>query len=117
MREPATRPRLVLFDWECTSIQLPQRDLVEFLSYAISDRISDAEIIGLLDAGRTELARRSKTEIDRRAWLEGCRLSIQDLHVNRMACQLVLHITLNRPDIERVFLASMRILHLLESSH
>lgn len=117
VREPATRPRLVLFDWECTSIQLPQRDLVEFLSYAISDRISDAEIIGLLDAGRSELARRSKTEIDRRAWLEGCRLSIQDLHVNRMACQLVLHITLNRPDIERVFLASMRILHLLEPSH
>jgi hypothetical protein len=34
-----------------------------------------------------------------------------------MACQLVLHITLDRPDIERVFLASMRILHLLESSH
>jgi thiamine kinase-like enzyme len=113
VRSPGTQPRLVLFDWECTSIQLPQRDLVEFLSYAISDRISDAEILGFLEAARVELARRTHRNIDRRAWLDGCRLSIRDLHVNRMACQLVLHITLNRPDIERVFRASMRILRVL----
>ena len=113
VREPATRPRLVLFDWECASIQLPQRDLVEFLSYAISDSITDAEIADFLEAGRGELERRTHRQIDRRAWLEGCRLSIWDLHVNRMACQLVLHITLNRADIERVFHASMRILGLL----
>jgi hypothetical protein len=31
-----------------------------------------------------------------------------------MACQLVLHITLDRPDIERVFRASMRILGCIE---
>ncbi|MEO8677112.1 MAG: hypothetical protein ABI569_16170 [Casimicrobiaceae bacterium] len=111
-----TRPRrLVLFDWECTSIQLPQRDIVEFLSYAIGDGITDADIVDFLEAARAELARLSKREIDRQAWLEGCRLSIQDLHVNRMACQLVLHITLNRPDIERVFRASMRILGVLEA--
>jgi len=113
VREPATRPRLVLFDWECASIQLPQRDLVEFLSYAVSERISDAEVAGLIENGRAELERCAGRAIDRDAWLEGCRFSIMDLHVNRMACQLVLHITLNRPDIERVFRASMRILDLL----
>jgi len=116
VRSPSTEPRLVLFDWECASVQLPQRDLVEFLSYALSERISDAEILDLLDTGRAELARRSGQEIARRAWLEGCRHSIQDLHVNRMACQLVLHIRLNRPDIERVFRASMRILRALEAA-
>ena len=114
VREPATQPRLVLFDWECASIQLPQRDLVEFLSYSVSEHISDAEIAGLIETGRAELERRAGRAIDRDAWLEGCRCSIMDLHVNRMACQLVLHMTLNRPDIERVFHASMRILNLLE---
>jgi hypothetical protein len=113
VREPATRPRLVLFDWECTGIQLPQRDLVEFLSYAISERITDAEIAGFIEVARAELERRTERAIDRRTWLDGCRYSIMDLHVNRMACQLVLHITLNRPDIERVFRASMRMLDLL----
>ncbi len=116
VRNPATRPQLVLFDWECASIQLPQRDLVEFLSYAISDSITDAEIADFIETAREELARRTKREIDRHAWREGCRYSIWDLHVNRMACQLVLHISLNRPDIERVFRASMRILSGLESA-
>ncbi len=110
VRNPATHPRLVLFDWECASIQLPQRDLVEFLSYAISDSITNAEVADFIEAARRELARLTRREIDRHAWLEGCRYAIWDLHVNRMACQLVLHITLNRPDIERVFRASMRIL-------
>jgi hypothetical protein len=110
VRSPATQPRLVLFDWECASIQLPQHDVVEFLSYAISDRISDAEVDGLIESARAELERLTQLEIGRPEWLEGVRYAVWDLHVNRMACQLVLHITLNRPDIERVFRASMRIL-------
>ena len=115
VRNGAGPRRLVLFDWECASIQLPQRDIVEFLSYAIGEGITDVDIVNFLEEARAELARLGRREIDRRAWLEGCRLSIQDLHVNRMACQLVLHITLERPDIERVFRASMRILGLLEA--
>ncbi len=114
VRDPQTNPHLVLFDWECTSIQLPQRDLIEFIAYALSDRISDVEIDALLEAARAELERLSGQAIDRREWLEGFRLSLWDLHVNRMACQLTLHITLNRPDIERVFRASMRILARIE---
>jgi len=114
VRDPAGQPRLTLFDWECTSIQLPQRDLVEFLSYAIGDATGDEDILALLEAGRAELATRSGKAIEQDAWLEGCVLSIRDLHVNRMACQLVLHITLDRPDIERVFRASMRILACIE---
>ena len=66
VREPGNAPRLVLFDWECTSIQLPQRDLVEFLSYAISDRISDAEIIGAARCG-AHRARAAQRTADRRA--------------------------------------------------
>lgn len=114
VRTPGKAPHLVLFDWECTSIQLPQRDLVEFLSYSISDRISDAELMALVETARAELAQRSGQPIEAREWLEGCLYAVWDLHVNRMACQLVLHITLNRPDIERVFHASIRILACVE---
>ena len=116
VRDPGGDPRLVLFDWECASIQLPQRDLVEFLSYAVSAQISDAQIDALIESARLELAERSHQKIDARAWLEGFRDSVYDLHVNRMACQLTLHITLNRPDIERVFRASLRILERLEQA-
>lgn len=114
VRSPASAPRLVLYDWECASVQLPQRDLVEFLSYAISERVTDSDVLGFLDAGRRKLARESGKAIEQLPWLQGCRLSIFDLHVNRMACQLTLHITLNRPDIERAFRASMRILACVE---
>jgi hypothetical protein len=114
VRTPETDPRLVLYDWECASIQLPQRDLVEFLSYAISEGVSDDEVLGFLDAARRKLAGDSGKAIGQEEWLEGCRLSILDFHVNRMACQLTLHVTLNRPDIERVFRASLRILGCVE---
>jgi hypothetical protein len=116
VRSPEAAPQLALFDWECTSIQLPQRDLVEFLSYALSDRIADGEVLALLDAGRTELERASGKAVAPREWLEGCRYALWDLHVNRMACQLVLHITLNRLDIERVFRASLRLLGIVEQA-
>jgi hypothetical protein len=116
VRDPKTAPQLVLFDWECTSVQLPQRDLVELLSYCLSDRISDAEIVAILDSAREHLEARSKQQISRQEWRDGCVWSIRDFHVNRMACQLTLHVTLNRPDIERVFRASMRILNVLEQN-
>jgi hypothetical protein len=116
VRNPATEPRLVLFDWECASIQLPQRDLVEILSYTIGEGTTDADIARYLEAARLQLAESARTAVDPREWLEGCRYSIRDFHVNRMACQLVLHITLNRPDIERVFRASKRILACVERS-
>jgi hypothetical protein len=109
VRDPAGEPRLVLFDWECASIQLPQRDLVEFLSYAISASTTDADIAGFIEAARMQLAESAQVEVEGHEWLVGCRYAIRDFHVNRMACQLVLHITLNRPDIERVFRASLRI--------
>lgn len=114
VRSPQTDPRLVLYDWECASIQLPQRDLVEFLSYAASGRLSDDDLLAILDAARRKLAGDSGRAIGQREWLEGCRLSLFDLHVNRMACQLTLHVTLRRPDIERVFKASMRLLGIVE---
>jgi hypothetical protein len=116
VRDPYRDPRLVLFDWECASIQLPQRDLVEFLSYAINERTTDADIIRYLSAARLQLEESARVAVDPLEWLIGCRYSIRDLHINRMACQLVLHITLNRPDIERVFHASLRILNCVENS-
>ncbi|HTK94535.1 MAG TPA: phosphotransferase [Terriglobales bacterium] len=116
VRDPQTKPQLVLFDWECTSIQLPQRDLVELLSYCLDERTSDAEILSTLEAARAHLAECSGQKIDPQDWRQGCIDSIRDFHINRMACQLVLHITLNRPDIERVFRASMRILRSLEQN-
>ena len=114
VRTPQTDPRLALYDWECASIQLPQRDIVEFLSYAAGERLSDEDLLAVLDAARRKLAGDSGKAVGQREWLEGCRLSIMDFHVNRMACQLTLHVTLNRPDIERVFRASMRILACVE---
>lgn len=109
VRSPGKDPRLVLFDWECAAIQLPQRDLVEFMSYTISEATTPEEIDALIEAARAQLESSSQQKIDPRAWWEGCLYSIYDFHVNRMACQLVLHLTLTRPDIERVFRASLRI--------
>lgn len=110
VRNPDTNPQLCLYDWEVTMIQLPQRDLIEFLSYVISDRISDDEIKYFIEQSRIDLEKFSQKKIDRRQWIEGFLYSNYDFHVNRMACQLVLHKTLTRPDIERVYRASMRIL-------
>ncbi len=114
VRAPDGDAKLVLFDWECASIQLPQRDLVEILSYVINEQTGAAEIAGFLEAARLQLAADSGFAIDRREWLDGCRYAVRDFHVNRMACQLSLHVTLNRPDIERVFRASLRILASVE---
>ena len=114
VRNPDGDAKLALYDWECASIQLPQRDVVEILSYVINERTGCTEIAGFLDAARMQLAADSGQQVEPQEWLVGCRYALRDFHVNRMACQLSLHVTLKRPDIERVFRASMRILACVE---
>lgn len=117
VRNPNTKPQLCLFDWEVPIIQLPQRDLIEFLSYVISDRITDKDIIEIVDASGQHLEKISNIQIDPTEWRRGFLYANYDYHINRMACQLVLHKTLNRPDIERVFRASMRLLTILHKNN
>ena len=47
--------RLCAYDWELATIQVPQRDLVEFLSFMELERYSDDDLMGFIERHRARL--------------------------------------------------------------
>jgi hydroxymethylglutaryl-CoA reductase (NADPH) len=44
MRQLGQKWKLCLFDWEVATTHIPQRDLVEFLSYVISKNVTNSDM-------------------------------------------------------------------------
>lgn len=117
MRSDKYKFRLELFDWEVPEIHVPQRDLIELLSYILDpNNVTDEEIANYIELNRRELEKISRISIDRTTWLAGCLYAMYDYYIDRLACQLMLHRVLVRPDITRVFHTSQRILHYLKNT-
>lgn len=110
MRHDNQKIRLVLFDWEVPEIHVPQRDLIELLSYVLSKNVSTEEIGNYIELNRITLEKASGLAIDKTEWLAGCLYAMHDYQIDRLACQLMLNRIIKRPDIERVYYSSQKIL-------
>ena len=87
----AEAPQLCAFDWELATIQVPQHDLAEFLTFVTTDKTSAEEIDAYIELHRTTLTQLVDEEIDPRLWRRGYELSLYDLAVNRIAMYLMAH--------------------------
>ncbi len=58
-------PRLVMYDWELPGIQNPQRDLIEFLVYALPSRVAVETIDKYAEYYRKILEEKSKVELNK----------------------------------------------------
>jgi hypothetical protein len=106
---------LCLYDWEVATIHLPQRDLVEFLSYLITPEVSDSDLRDYFEISRVTLEKLSQQKIEPKTWLTGCLYALYDYQIDRLALQLNFHKVLQRVDIERVWKSSRRILAFLKN--
>jgi hypothetical protein len=108
------RPRLCMFDWECVTIHVPQRDLVELLSYIMSPDVDDNDIDHYLKAYYDTFNSVAAQAFNWTEYMQGCLYALHDYQIDRLATQLALHKVLTRVDIERVFRTSRQLLHLLQ---
>ena len=89
IRQVAGKKSLCLFDWECSIIHLPQRDLCEFLCYVLPEHVSVQEVAELLERHRQRLEQFSNTTIDPLVWTQGFGLCLNDYLINRLALEVI----------------------------
>jgi len=85
VRRPPSAVQLCVYDWELATIGLPQRDLAEFLAFAMSPHASRAEVTHWVDRYRDLLEKEAGSRLDRSEWLVGFRSALAELLVDRLA--------------------------------
>ena len=100
--EPGDGLSLVAYDWELTSVHLPQRDLVELLSYVLTPDVSASTVDHFVEFHRRAVEKTSGTEIPRAMWRRGYELALWDFVIRRLSLYLLAHTVHRLPFIERV---------------
>ncbi|HET9196504.1 MAG TPA: thioester reductase domain-containing protein [Vicinamibacterales bacterium] len=84
LRSDPHGPRLVAYDWELAAIGAPQRDLAEFLCFALPGGVDGDVLAESIERHRTTLERHSGVALDRRVWQEGFRSALAYFLVSRL---------------------------------
>lgn len=84
-------PRLSAYDWELATVQVPQHDLAELLTFVTHAGTTPEQISGYIELHRTTLASLTGRDIDPVQWRRGYELSLHDLAINRIAMYLMAH--------------------------
>jgi hypothetical protein len=93
--------RLCAFDWELAVYDLPQRDLVELLSFVLTPE-STAQAPGYLEHARLALERAARRAFDTTGWHSGVRIALADFGVRRLPMYLMAHRFRPQRFLERV---------------
>jgi hypothetical protein len=93
--------RLCAFDWELAAYDLPQRDLVELLSFVLTPETT-AQAPGYLEHARLALERASRRAFETTAWHSGVRIALADFGARRLPMYFIAHRFRPQRFLERV---------------
>jgi hydroxymethylglutaryl-CoA reductase (NADPH) len=115
-RNVALRPdgdghRLCAYDWELSTLQVPQHDVAEFLCFTLPLDATRADLEHYVDVHRRALQEASGQELDPAMCFRAFELSAYDLLVNRFALYMMAHTFRQYPFMEHV---TARTRHLIE---
>ncbi|MCB0419574.1 MAG: phosphotransferase [Bdellovibrionales bacterium] len=74
---------VVVYDWELSTISLPQRDSLEFLSFTLQP-CEVKSVLEILENQRKELMRSTNCLIDKKTWLQGAKWSLLEFILYRL---------------------------------
>ncbi|MCC8422416.1 phosphotransferase [Photorhabdus thracensis] len=93
--------RLCAWDWELSTLHLPQRDLAELLAFSL-DQHSDADSVAYyIELHRVELEQKSGISLDPICWQRGYELALRDLWMRRIPLYMMAHNVVGYPFMER----------------
>lgn len=101
--------RLVVYDWELSTIHIPQRDLAEFLVFALSPTCGPAEVDHHLEVHRCALQEASGHEISVEQQRLAYQLGLLDFTVGRMGPLLMAHTLRDYPFMTRAVSSTRRL--------
>ncbi|MEU0544240.1 phosphotransferase [Nocardia sp. NPDC005978] len=104
--------RLVAYDWELATIHLPQRDLADFLAFALPPDVGPDRVAELVEHHRAAIEHHTGAPLDPAAWRRGYRWALWDFAIYRLQLLLLAHAHQELPFLERVTATTLRLLAL-----
>ncbi|MCX7621354.1 MAG: hypothetical protein N2037_10990 [Acidimicrobiales bacterium] len=114
---PRSTPGLgspVIYDWELTIVDVPQRDLAEMLTFTMLPGTPRSEVDELVDHHRWTVEKTSGITIDRELWFEIFRVELKLEAINRVGLQLLFATELGLPYVPRIYATIDHLLDLYE---
>jgi hydroxymethylglutaryl-CoA reductase (NADPH) len=93
---------LCAYDWELATINIPQRDLAELLSFTLHGSASKESINTYVEYHRTCLEEASGQSFDPEQWRRGFIIALHEFTINRVCMYLMSHTFRNYKFLERV---------------
>ena len=93
---------LCAYDWELATVDVPQRDLAEFLSFMELERYTDEQLFEFIERHRVKLEEASGQSIPAKAWMQGFNLTLRHYSMTRVTIYLMSHTFRNYKFLERV---------------
>jgi thioester reductase-like protein len=90
-RQPTGPSPLSVFDWELAAVDVPQHDFAELLCFVLPADCDAATLARLLETHRQALQEAAGVPVDRQQWLQGFRLSLRYLLINRLPLYTLIH--------------------------
>lgn len=105
--------KLVIYDWELAVFGSPVRDLIEFLSFVITDAWSDQDILDMIEYHRQRLMSESGKSCDVEHWKEEIKRITAEYMAGRVTFYLLGESMLNYGFSKRILSAALRISNLV----
>ena len=102
LRNTPDGPHLIAYDWELATIGAPQRDLAEFLCFALPDAVDGPTLAESIERHRTMLERHTGRHLGRREWQEGFQSALAYFLVSRLALYVMINRVRPLPFLPRV---------------
>ncbi|WP_051690901.1 phosphotransferase [Photorhabdus australis] len=94
--------RLCAWDWELSTLHLPQRDLVELLAFSLDHQQIDTNNVAYyIELHRIELEQQSGISLDPINWRRGYELALRDFWMRRIPLYMMAHNVIGYPFMER----------------
>lgn len=114
IRKDEKGERLCLYDLELMTVHIPQRDVVEFLSFVLNSGTTLEEFEYYVEYSRQCLEKYTGKTIDNKKWKRGIKLAMFDYCVDRVLMYLMAHTFRHYKFMERVYNTSIHLVGLVQ---
>jgi len=107
--------RLCAYDWELATIQVPQHDMAEFLSFVLPTDVHASEVEAWVGFCQEASERAARFRFDPDTYRRGFVLSLRDLAINRVLLYLMAHTFKQYNFLPRLIHTLFRLLDVLDT--
>lgn len=107
------KKKVLIYDWEIATVHIPQRDIVEFLSYVLPENFDAKLLKSYIERHRNQLSEATKQTINASEWQLGFKYALYDYLIQRVFPQIPFEL-LEARNIAKVYHNARRMMLLLD---